>query len=347
LRRSKRHSRAGRTAKDNRTGAAPVYPQLNKYEEHMRILVTGASGLLGLNLALEASSAGHQVFGVTNQHPLRTQRFTVLQADLLESGALERLLEQTQPDWVIHCAALANVDACEEAPTLAQHINAAIPAKLAQLVARGGARLVHISTDAVFDGQRGDYAESDEPNPLSVYAQSKLAGEDGVAAANPDAIIARVNLFGWSMSGRRSLGEFFVHNLQAGRQVNGFTDVIFCPLLVNDIAGLLLDMLALELHGLYHVVSRECLSKYEFGVRLATQFGLDSALIRPISVAAGGLKAARSPRLSLNTHKLSTDLGYPPPEISPAIMRFYTLYQQGYPQQLQQMSAKDTDTTGA
>lgn len=311
----------------------------------MRILVTGASGLLGLNLALEAASAGHRVFGAANEHRPHTQRFTVLQADLLEEGALERLLEHTQPDWVIHCAALANVDACESAPELAQHLNAEIPAKLAHLVARGGARLVHISTDAVFDGQRGDYTESDPPNPLSVYARSKLAGERGVAAANPDAIIARVNLFGWSMSGRRSLAEFFVRSLQAGEQVNGFTDVIFCPLLVNDIAGLLLNMLELELHGLYHVVSRECLSKYEFGVRLAGQFGLDSELIRPISVAESGLKAARSPRLSLSTHKLSTDLGQPPPGISPAIRRFYTLFQQGYPQALRQMAA--ADKTGA
>lgn len=311
----------------------------------MRILVTGASGLLGLNLALEAASAGHLVYGVAHQHVPHTDRFTVLQADLLASDALSRLLEQTQPDWVIHCAALAHVDACEEDPALAQHINAQIPGKLAQLVARGGARLVHISTDAVFDGQRGDYTEDDLPNPLSVYARSKLAGEQAVAEANPAAMIARVNLFGWSMNGRRSLAEFFVNNLQAGRQVNGFTDVIFCPLLVNDIAGLLLRMLARDLHGLYHVVSRECISKYEFGLRLADQFGLDSDLIRPISVADSGLKAVRSPRLSLDTHKLSTDLGQLPPEISPAIRRFYTLYQQGYPQQLRQMAAPDT--TGA
>lgn len=311
----------------------------------MRILVTGASGLLGLNLALEAAGAGHQVYGVAHQHPPHTDRFTVLQTDLLAEGALPRLLEQTQPDWVIHCAALANVDACEEAPALAQHINAEIPGKLAQLVARGGARLVHISTDAVFDGERGNYREEDPPNPLSIYARSKLAGEQAVAAANPAAIIARVNLFGWSMSGQRSLGEFFINNLQAGRPVNGFTDVTFCPLLVNDIAGLLLSMLADDLHGLYHVVSSECISKYEFGLRLSNQFGLDSSLIQPISVADSGLKAARSPRLSLNTHKLSTDLGQPPPRISPAIRRFYTLYQQGYPQQLRQMAAPHT--TGA
>ncbi len=305
----------------------------------MRILVTGASGLLGLNLALEAASAGHQVSGVTNKHPLHSQEFEVLQADLLEPDTPQTLLERTQPDWVIHCAALANVDACEGEPELARQINAELPGKLAHLVARGGARLVHISTDAVFDGQRGEYTEEDPPNPLSVYAHTKLAGEQAVAAANPQALIARVNLFGWSASGQRSLAEFFVNNLQAEREVYGFTDVFFCPLLVNDIAHLLLRMLELDLHGLYHVVSSECLTKFDFGVRLARRFGLDEALITPSSVTAGGLAAARSPNLTLNTNKLSTALGQPSPRISPAIDRFYTLYQQSYPQRLKRMIA--------
>jgi dTDP-4-dehydrorhamnose reductase len=312
----------------------------------MRILVTGASGLLGLNLALEAAAKGHSVTGVTNRNRLKTREFECLTADLLEPGTLENLLEHTQPDWVIHCAALANVDACEERPELAQRLNSEIPGKLARLVARGGARLVHISTDAVFDGQRGGYREGDAPNPLSTYARTKLTGEYQVAAANPQAIIARVNLFGWSVSGQRSLAEFFVNHLQAEEPVNGFTDVFFCPLLVNDIAHLLLRMLALELSGLFHVVSSECLSKYDFGMHLARRFGLDASLIRPTSVTQGGLKAARSPNLTLDTHKLSTALGESPPRISPAIYRFYTLYQQGYPQRLKNMAVDETPHAG-
>jgi dTDP-4-dehydrorhamnose reductase len=312
-----------------------TYP---RHEVTMRILVTGASGLLGLNLSLETAKE-HTVFGVANQHALHTDAFHVLQADLLSPGAIERLLEQTRPDWVIHCAALANVDACESAPELAQRLNSEVPAKLARHVARGGARLVHISTDAVFDGQRGEYTEEDTPNPLSIYARTKLSGEYAVAEANPEAIIARVNLFGWSLNGNRSLGEFFVNNLRAGRGVNGFVDVYFCPLLVNDIAQILLRMLAKGLTGLYHVVSSDCLTKYDFGVRIAHQFGLDANLITPTSVTEGGLKAARSPRLTLRTERLSGVLGQPLPRISPAIERFYTLYQQGYPQYLRQMAS--------
>jgi len=308
----------------------------------VKILITGASGLLGLNLALETAGT-HAVYGLVNQHRLNTAAFNVIQADLLAPGRIEQVIEQIQPDWVINCAALANVDECETHPDLAWRINAEFPAVLAGLCAQqahvstGGARLIHVSTDAVFDGQRGGYVEDDSPNPLGVYARTKLAGERAVAEANPEAIIARVNLFGWSLSGRRSLGEFFFNQLSAGKRVMGFTDVFFCPLLVNDLADIFTRMLTLGLRGLYHVVSGDCASKYHFGVAIARQFGLDETLITPVLVAQAGLKAVRSPNLTLHTGLLSTALQEPLPTLSQSIHRFYQLYQQGYPQSLWKM----------
>ena len=307
----------------------------------MRVLVTGASGLLGINLALEATKE-HTVFGLTNRHALKTDAFRVLQADLLEPGAIQKVLDEAQPDWVIHCAALALLDACETDPDRAWELNCEVPRKLAHYVARGGARLVHISTDAVFDGQRGDYSEEDQPNPLSVYGRTKLAGERAVAQANPEAIIARVNLFGWSSSGKRSLAEFFFYNLQAGKHLQGFTDVFFCPLLANHLGGILLAMLERGLSGLYHVVSSECLTKYEFGVRVASTFGFDPGLISPTSLEAAGLTAARSPRLTLRSDKLAGALGQPLPDISRGLDSFYNLYQNGYPQKLKEMATRST-----
>ena len=304
----------------------------------MRLLVTGASGLLGLNLALEAAR-DHTVYGVAHSHPIRTTAFEVITTDLLVPGALERVLAEAQPDWVIHCAALANVDACEQAPELAWRLNAEFPGKLAT-AARGGARLLHVSTDAVFDGQRGAYQETDAPNPLSVYARSKLAGEQAVAAADPAAIIARVNLFGWSLYGRRSLAEFFVNNLQAGNPVKGFTDVYFCPLLANHLAGLFLRMLEADLHGMYHVVSSECLTKYDFGLAVAREFSLDASLIAPTSVTAGGLAAARSPRLTLRTDKLAAALGEPPPSWAEGLAEMFRLYEAGYADKIRDMALK-------
>lgn len=309
-----------------------------------RILITGASGLLGLNLALEAAKDHTElapaIFGQVNSHPLQTDAFTVIQADLLVPGAVERLLEQTRPDWVIHCAALAELDACEADPALAQQLNTEIPGLLAEYVARGGARLLHVSTDAVFDGEKGNYTEEDIPNPLGIYARTKLEGERAVAQANPDAILARVNLFGWSLSGKRSLAEHFFYNLLAGQPVMGFTDVFFCPLLANDLALILLKMLDAGLSGLYHVVSSECTSKYTFGMEIARRFGLDEDLIIPTSVQQGGLRAARSPNLTLRTDKLVHDLGESLPGLSAGLGRFYTLYQQGYPQYLKALQRR-------
>ena len=310
----------------------------------MRILVTGASGLLGANLALEAARLGHTVYGTVNSQPLKTSAFTVLTADLQSEEALDALFRQVRPDWVIHCAAIANLEVCEQQPELAHRVNSVVPGMLAERCREGGARrtpirLLHVSTDAVFDGVRGNYAETDEPNPQNVYARTKLAGERAVAAADPEAVVARVNLFGFSPTGRRSLAEFFLYNLIEEKRLKGFTDVFFCPVLVNDIAGLFLRMLEKELAGLYHVFSGDCLSKYDFGVRIAEQFGLDAGLIAPVSVAEGGLAAARSPNLTMLTGKLSTDLGEPLPTFSPMLKRFWTLYQQDYPQALRSLLA--------
>lgn len=303
----------------------------------MRILVTGASGLLGLNLALEAAK-GHEVVGTVNSNLLQCEDFAVIRTDLLAPSAVEHLLDDIQPDWVIHCAALANVDACEAEPALAQKLNTELPGKLASYVARGGARLLHVSTDAVFDGQRGDYNEGDLPNPLSTYAKTKLGGEMAVASANPEALIARVNLFGWSASGKRSLAEFFFNSLSIGKKVQGFTDVYFCPLLANDLANIMLTMLGQALSGIYHVVSPCCLSKYEFGVEIAEQFGLNRELIEPSSVKESGLLAKRSPNLTLRTDKLHAALGDYLPDVHSGIEHLYKLYKQGYPEQIRSLS---------
>jgi len=260
-----------------------------------------------------------------------------MSADLV---LLQEPLKNFQPAWVIHCAALANLDACEADPLLAQQLNTDLPRTLASYVARSGARLVYISTDSVFDGLRGDYSEEDIPTPVGVYSRTKLNGELAVSEADPTAIIARVNLFGWSLTGNRSLAEFFFNNLSQGKQVMGFTDVFFCPLLANDLADIFVRMLEKHLSGLYHVVSSESLSKYDFGVRLAKRFDLDGSLVCPTSVKRSGLKATRSPNLTLRTDKLALALGKPLISISTGMDKLYTLYQQGYSHMLHSLELR-------
>ena len=299
----------------------------------MKILVTGASGLLGLNLSLGMIGT-HTIVGV-DRDKLSGTSFEIVKADLLEAEVCSRLIDEVQPDAIIHTAANADVDACESDPVGARLLNAEFPGQLAELCAKRGVRMIHISTDAVFDGRKdGIYTEDDIPNPLSIYARTKLDGERTVLSVNPDAAVARVNFFGWSLSGTRSLAEFFYNSLSTGKRVNGFTDVWFCTMFVSDLADTLVGMLEKGLSGLYHVVGSEALAKYEFGVKIARQFGFDEGLIRPISVEESGLKAKRSRNLRLSVHKLSTDLGLEIPGVSTGIEKFYTQYAQGYPQKM-------------
>jgi len=299
----------------------------------MKLLITGASGLLGINLALEAMRA-HEVIGL-DRGRLKSPPFQVLHAGLFHNNAIDSILESTRPDWLVNCAALANLEECEQYPERARLLNTDLPGKLAKTCARRRIRFVHISTDAVFDGEKKDlYTEEDEPQPLGTYSQTKLHGERAVQGANPEAIIARVNFYGWSLSGMRSLGEHFVNNLSAGKQMNGFTDVVFCPMFVNHTAQILLSMLAKGLSGLYHVVGPEPMSKYQFGIEIARKFGLGERQIRPKSVLSSELTARRAHNLRLSTHKLSTDLGRSLPEFSTGLGEFYTQYQQGYPQKI-------------
>ena len=299
----------------------------------MKILVTGASGLLGLNLSLMAMGA-HSIVGV-DRAKLAGAPFELIKADLLDPEVEHRLLDTVKPDAVIHTAALANLEDCEVQPGIARQLNAQLPGELADACAKRGIQMMHISTDAVFDGTKdGVYTEEDTPNPQGVYACTKLEGEQNVLSANPEAVVVRVNFFGWSLSGTRSLPEFFINKLSAGKSAPGFTDVFFCPLFVGDLGEMLLKVLKRELSGIYHVVGSASLSKYDFGVAIARRFSLDENLIEPVSVDVSTLKARRSHNLRLSVHKLSTALGEPIPGFSTGLDRFYTQYQQGYPQKL-------------
>jgi len=298
-----------------------------------RILIAGASGLLGINLAQETMNA-HEIT-VVDRSKLVNAPFKVLNGDLLNAGILDSALDSAQPEWLINCAALAELEACDDNPSLARRLNIDLPAQMGKACKARGISFVHISTDAVFDGEKdGFYSEEDAPNPLGVYSQTKLAGEQAVLAENPNAIVARVNFYGWSLSGRRSLAEFFHHNLTHSKSMSGFTDVKFCPMLVNHTARLLIKMLQKNLSGLYHLVGPQAMSKYQFGVEVARRFDLKESEISPKSILSSSLTAWRAHNLCLSTHKLSTALGESLPEFSTGLTEFFTQYQQGYPQKI-------------
>lgn len=299
----------------------------------MKLLLTGVSGLLGINFAQEMMQE-HEIIGV-DRGKLVNAPFKILKQDLLDAGSVEKILDAAQPDWIVNCAALADLDACENNPDLAKRLNMDLPRQLARACKTRSIPLVHISTDAVFDGEKdGFYTEDDKPNPLSVYAKTKLDGEWAVLTENPQAIVARVNFYGWSLGGKRSLAEFFHHNLTNNKSMSGFTDVVFCPMLVNDTTRLLVKVLKRGLSGLYHLVGTQAMSKYQFGVEIARKFSLRESDITPKSISFSGLLARRANNLWLSTQKLSTDLGEVLPVFSTGLDEFYTQFQQGYPQKI-------------
>jgi dTDP-4-dehydrorhamnose reductase len=210
---------------------------------------------------------------------------------------------------VIHCAAASEVDRCELDPAWAWRLNREMALNVAAAARKAGARLAHISTDAVFDGAAGYYRESDEARPITIYGESKLAGERAVQDAYPEALVLRINLFGWSPGPKRSLAEWFLSRLEAEETCPGFTDVFFSPLLAPHLGRAILDLLAAGASGVFHLPGQTCLTKYEFGVRLATEFGLDPDRIRPTSVDEAKLAARRPKQLCLNGEKAEAVLG--------------------------------------
>jgi len=299
----------------------------------LRYLVTGASGLLGIHLGLFLAE-NQVVTGVVNSRKLNYAPFPVLQQELGQLDRLEALISLVKPDCIIHCAAMANIDECEKNPDQADLINSQVPKKLAELTMKSGIRFLHISTDAVFDGSSSGYKETDSANPLSVYARTKYSAENYVLEHNPNAFIARVNFYGWSITGKRSLGEWFYYQLSAGNHIKGFTDIQFCPLYAGDLAKILVELAETSAAGIYHVVSKEYISKYQFGVSIANAFNLDSDLIEPVSWIEGGLTAARSPNLILDVKKTSQLLNREMPDQQSGITDFIEAFNNGLPQRL-------------
>jgi len=303
----------------------------------LKILIPGVSGLLGLNLAHVASER-MTVVGTVYQHPIKNAQFETVPFDFFGRQEIEPLFETVRPDLVINCAAVANLDTSEKKPELARRLNTELPRQLAELTKQHDIPFVHISTDAVFDGKKGMYVESDVTNPINAYARTKLAGEEAVQAINADAIIARVNFYGWSLSGSRSLCEFWYNNLSAGKSLKGIRDLFYTPMMVGQLAETLLEMVDRNLSGIYHVSTDEALSKYEFGVRLAEEFGFDAGLIEAVSWKDLSLLATRSPNLTMDVTKLKRDLGHGVPSVSEGLQYLKKQRENGFAEMLQTLA---------
>jgi dTDP-4-dehydrorhamnose reductase len=294
-----------------------------------RLLITGASGLLGANLVLAAHEE-HEVIAVYHRHPIELEGGQSVSADLCQPGRAKELFDRFQPDWVIHCAADTSIDELEGDPERAFRMNRDMAGNVAEAAREIEAKIVHISTDAVFDGREGPYREGDPTEPVNVYGKSKLAGEDAVQDVCPEALILRTNIFGWNAQPKASLAEWFLSQLERGEPCPGLTDIYFSPLLVNDLGELILAMLSEGLSGVLHVPGADCISKYDFGISIARLFGYNPDQIIPTVADDLGFIAPRPARTCLLGHKLERALGIQLPSTEDGLYRFRGLRESGF-----------------
>lgn len=278
----------------------------------MTWLVTGASGLLGSN----AGVCLPHTIGVTRSGQVGPGFSRGIAGDLTDASAVALEVRKLRPVVVLHAAAIASHEACAMDPELARLVNVEATGVLAEAAAEVGAAFVYVSTDAVFDGYRGNYAEHDDPGPFSVYGETKLDGERCAQERHPSPLIARVNFFGWSPSGRRSILEFFVHELRSGNRVRGYSDIRVTSMYVRDLITSLEGLVARRVTGVVHLASQDALTKAAFGRLVAAEFGLDPSLIH--DVTAGGSRSGfgRALDLSLDTTLAASLLGAMPTQAS-------------------------------
>jgi len=297
-----------------------------------RILITGVSGLLGNNLAHYFKDI-HSVLGLYNSHPVAIDGAQTQKRDITSKVALNKAVSRFNPDIVIHCASLTDVDFCEVNRELTDRINV-FGTKTATDSIRGNkAKLIYISTDSVYDGVKGNFSETDSANPLNYYGLSKYKGEQEVLK-RPDSLILRTNLFGWNIQNKFSLAEWILHELSNNREIKGFKDVCFSSLYTFELAKILDEAIVKGLTGIYNCASASSLSKYDFAVHIADGFNLNKSLIKPISVDDFNFKAKRGKNLTLNIDKLTNDLNYSPPAITESIEAFYRDFKGGLPEKI-------------
>jgi dTDP-4-dehydrorhamnose reductase len=279
------------------------------------IAITGVTGLLGSTFMREALHAGHAATGFYHSMPIRIKGAQADGIELKDPASVLHAVSRARPQWIVHCAAATDVDWCQSNPTAAKEVNTSGTASVVRAARSVGARVAYISTDSVFDGEHAPYAETVVTAPLNVYARTKLAGEEELEPENGDMVV-RTSIYGKTAIGKQSLSEYFLARLQAGEPAPGFTDVMFTPILAARLSNVLLALMKKDASGLFHVGCADACSKYDFGLRIAAEFGLNGELVRPVSIKQAQFVAPRPRNTALRTEKISAFLGMPMPTLA-------------------------------
>lgn len=285
----------------------------------MRILITGASGLLGGRLCA-LLSPGLEITGLIRSQP-PPGGIAFLTADLADGAAASAALERARPDAVIHCAALADAEVCEREPARAHRDNLVATEQLAALCRSRGARLITISTDLVFDGGLAFSNEATPARPLTEYGRSKLAAEAATLASSRDSVVLRVALVSGRGHGpRRTATESIAYRLRRGEAITLYEDEWRTPVDPESVAAAIRATLRRpEASGCFHIAGAERVTRVELGERVAGAFGLDAPLIRK-APQASHRGPPRPKDVSLDITRAREELGWKPRPLEAALL---------------------------
>ena len=276
----------------------------------VRVLITGAAGLLGGRLA-QLLAARFDVVAAFHRAP-PPGGLARVSMDLESTSSVDEAFAAAEPDAVLHAGAYALVDLCERNPDTAHAINVEGSARVARACAEHGARLVAISTDLVFPGDRPFSREEDPPAPLMTYGRTKLEGEEA-ALGCPGAAVARVPLIIGGGYGTRSTGSEAISWAQrSGRPVTLFTDQYRTPVDPESLVPPLARLLEGRHTGRFHLGGPERVSRYELGLRVARVHGLGVDGIEAVPQDARPAPAPRPPDVSLDSSRARRELDYVP-----------------------------------
>lgn len=276
----------------------------------MRVLVAGCNGLLGRNLLASAPSGAELLGLARHAAPARPDLLdprSYFARDIADPAAWRFVRDELKPDLILNAAAYTDVDGCERDPALCARVNR----DAVSAMAGTGIPLVQISTDYVFDGAAGPYAEDDAPNPLSVYGRVKLEAEAVTLAASPRNLVVRTTwVWGAGKGAKKSFTDFVQEALAAGKTARIVTDQWSNPTLAEDLAAALWALVAGRCSGMYHAAGADRVSRLEWARAVARRHSLDETLLTPVTTAALGLPAARPLASGLRCDKLARDTGF-------------------------------------
>lgn len=283
-----------------------------------RVLIVGSNGMLGQRLTghflLHKNS--YEVFACSAEEESYIEEVDYRQVDISQKNDVKKMILDFYPDVIINAAAYTNVDGCESNKELAWGINVVGVNNLVLYAWTCDAHLIHISSDYVFDGEKGPYIESDKVNPISYYGRTKLASENAVKSSGVKAAIIRTNvLYGPAKYGRPDFVKWVVSSLREGKTIKIVTDQINNPTYIDDLVDAIKRITEFEKEGLYHIGGKEFLSRYEFTIKIAEFFNLNQELILPIITEELKQPAPRPLKSGLITLKAETELGYSPREM--------------------------------